>query len=197
MSKLSSFTPGDAAIILVDHQPGVLRMVASLTANIVTTNAGILARLGEELGIPTVVTSTRETLEFLGTNLDSIQRGAPRAYAARIRRDGTLNAFHEPAFVAAVKQTNRQNLIMSGLLTDVCLLHSVMSALEAGYHVQVVADASGTSTVLGDMVTYDRMRAAGAVITTTYGSLFELFPDLSVAEGKQAESIASSSLQAA
>ena len=197
MSKHLSFTPADAAIVLVDHQPGVLHMVGSLPAEVVTMNAGILARLGEELGIPTVVTSTRETLEFLGTNLDSIQRGAPKAYAARIRRDGTLNAFHDPAFVQAVKKTGRRNLVMSGLLTDVCLLHSVMSALEAGYNVQVVADASGTSSVLGDAVTYDRMRAAGAVITTTYGILFELYSDLSSAEGKKAEGIASSSLQAA
>ena len=191
------FKPNDAAIVLIDHQPGVLHMVGSLPADTVTMNAGILARLGEELGIPTVVTSTRESLAFLGTTLESIERGAPTAYAERVRRDGTLNAFHDPAFVAAVEKTGRRNLIIAGLLTDVCLLHSVVSALDAGYRVQVVADASGTTTPLADAVTYDRMRALGAVITTTYGALFELFPNLSTPEGQRAEAVASSALQPA
>ena len=198
MSSLpKSFTPADAAIVLVDHQPGVLHMVGSLPANIVTANAGLLARLGEELGVPTVVTSTRENLEFLGTNLSTIQTGAPKAYAARIRRDGTLNAFNDPAFAAAVKNTGRRNLVMSGLLTDVCLQHSVISALEAGYHVQVVADASGTTTQLADDVTHDRMRSLGAVVTTAYGVLFAMYPDFSTPDGKKAEAVANASLPAA
>ena len=188
------FTPANAAIVLVDHQPGVLGMVGSLPADVVTRNAGTLARLGEQLGIPLIVTSTRETLEFLGTNLESIRAGAPKAYAERVRRAGTLNAFHDPAFVEAIKHTGRQNLVIAGLLTDVCLFHSVVSALDAGYSVQVVVDASGTSTALGDVVTYDRLRDLGAVPTTTYGTLFELFPDLSTPEGQRAEGVAAASL---
>ncbi|MBV8741898.1 MAG: isochorismatase family protein [Sinobacteraceae bacterium] len=186
------FSPADSAILLVDHQPGVLGMVGSLPTEMVSRNAGILARLGEDLHIPLVITSTRETLEFLGTNLPPIQSGAPNAYARRIRRGGTLNAFHDPAFVEAVKKTERNNLIISGLLTDVCLAHSVISAMASGYQVQVVADASGTSSTLADGVTYDRLHDLGAVLTTTYGILFELFPDLSTLEGQRAESIAAS-----
>lgn len=195
--KLTShvpFNPADTAIVLVDHQPGVLAMVGSLPADMVTKNVGVLARLGEELKIPLVVTSTRETLAFLGPNLDSIKAGAPKAYDERVRRAGTLNAFHDPAFVKAVKSTGRKNLVMAGLLTDVCLIHSVFSALDAGYKVQIVADASGTTSALADNVTYDRMRDQGAVITTTYGILFELYPDLSTPEGKQAEGVAASSV---
>jgi nicotinamidase-related amidase len=191
------FTSDDSAIVLVDHQPGVLAMVGSLPADAVTRNVGVLARLGEELDLPLIVTSTRETVEFLGTNLPSIQAAAPKAYAARVRRAGTLNAFADDAFVRAVKNTGRSNLVIAGLLTDVCLLHSVISALGAGYAVQVVADASGTSTALADLVTLDRLRDQGAVITTTYGILFELFPDLSTAEGQRAEAVAASGAKGA
>ena len=159
----SPFTPANTAIVLVDHQPGVLAMVGSLPADVVTRNVGTLARLAEQLGIPLIVTSTRETLEFLGTNLDSIRTAAPKAYAERVGRAGTLNAFDDPAFVDAIKHTGRRNLVIAGLLTDVCLFHSVVSALDAGYKVQVVVDASGTSSALGDAVTYDRLRDLGAV----------------------------------
>lgn len=190
------FTPANAAIVLVDHQPGVLAMVGSLPAKSVAANAALLAQLGEELNIPMVITSTRENLEFLGTNLQEIQKAAPVGYKNRVRRAGTLNAFHDPAFVNAVTNLNRKNLVIAGLLTDVCLFHSVVSALKAGYNVQVVADASGTSTTLADTVTLDRLRDLGAVITSTYGILFELYSDLSTPEGQKAEGIAASSAQA-
>jgi nicotinamidase-related amidase len=194
-TKAQKVTPTNAAILLVDHQPGVLRMVSSVPAKTVTMNVVILARLGEELGIPLVITSTRENLEFLGTNLVEIQKAAPKAYASRIKRPGTLNAFDDKSFVAAVKNTNRPNLIIAGLTTDVCLFHSVGSAIKAGYNVYVVADASGTSSQLADMVTYDRLRGMGAIITTTYGILFELYPDLSKPDAQKAEGIAASALQ--
>lgn len=187
-------TPADSAIVLVDHQPGVLAMAGSLPATVISTNAAMLARLGEELGLALLITSTRENREFLGTTLPEIQAAAPKAYENRLRRAGTLNAFDDPAFVAAVKDLNRPNLIMAGLLTDVCLFNTAASALAAGYRVILVADASGTATALGDAVTYERLRGIGAEVATTYGILFELYSDLSTPEGQQAEAVASFSL---
>ncbi len=192
-----AFTPSDTAIVLVDHQPGVLAMVKSLPAAVVTANAATLARLGEQMGIPLVITSTRETLEFLGTTLKEIQAAAPKAYAQRIRRPGTLDTFHDKAFAAAVAATERPNLVIAGILTDVCLFHCAVSAVDAGYKVQVVADACGTSTALGDDVSYDRLRSLGVVVTTTYGVLFELYPDLSTSEGQRAEGVAVASVAGA
>lgn len=191
------FTPSNSAIVLADHQPGVIGMVKSLPSASVTANAALLARLGEEMGIPVVLTTTRENLEFLGTTVKEVQAAAPKAYAQRIRRPGTLDAFHDKAFAAAVAATKRPNLVIAGVLTDVCLFHCAVSAVEAGYRVQVVADACGTSTPLADEVTYDRLRDLGVVVTTTFGIVFELYPDLSTREGQQAERITSASAQGA
>jgi uncharacterized protein (DUF1330 family)/nicotinamidase-related amidase len=189
-SDYKPFTPSDSAILLIDHQPGVVAMVKSVPAEEVAANTAILARLGEQMDIPLVISSTRETLEYLGTTIEELQHAAPVAYENRIRRDGTLNAFHDPAFVDAVKALGRRNLIIAGILTDVCLWHSVVSALDAGYNVQVVADACGTTSALADTVTYDRMREIGVTVATTYGTLFELYSDLSTPEGQRAEMVA-------
>lgn len=184
------FTPGDAAILLIDHQPGVMAMIKSVDATLLAANVGLLARLGEQMKIPLVVATTRETLDYLGTSIPAIQTSAPKAYAARVRRAGTLDAFADPAFVQAVVHTGRRNLIIAGILTDVCLFNSTMSAIKAGYTVWLAADACGTGTALGDQVTYERLRAAGATVATTLGVLFELYPNLSSAEGQHAEAIA-------
>lgn len=191
------FTPADAAILLIDHQPGVMAMVKSVDEKQLATNVGILARLGEQTGIPLVVATTRENLDFLGTSIEAVQKGAPKAYAARIRRAGTLDAFDDPTFVQAVAETGRRNLIIAGVTTDVCLFQATMSAIKAGYKVLIAADACGTATPLGDQITYERLRAAGATISTTLGLLFELYPNLSTAEGQRAEAIAKGDNKAA
>jgi len=184
-----ALTAENSTILLIDHQPGVLAMVNSLPRESVAANAGILVRLGERAKVPLVVTSTREELGFLGTNIDEIKQGAPTAFANRIARGGYLDAFSDPRFVEAVQATGRHNLVMAGVLTDVCLWHSAVSALEAGYHVRVVADASGTTTELADQTTFDRLRDLEIEVSTTYGTVFELFPDLSTPAGLLAESI--------
>lgn len=79
---------------------------------------------------------------------------------------------------------------MAGLLTDVCLFHTVAAAVELGYRVLVVADASSTSTALADTVTYDRLRSLGVEAASTYGILFELYPEVSTSEGQRAEAVA-------
>ena len=96
------FTPADASIILVDHQPGVVAMIQSVPIRHVVANSATLAKLANDLGLPHVITTTRETVDRLGTTIEAIQKAAPLAYANRIRRPGTLNAFHDPAFAEAV-----------------------------------------------------------------------------------------------
>ena len=195
-STYKPFTPDDAAVVLVDHQPGVVAMMHSVPVETMTFNTAFLARLGEELDIPLLITSTREDEGVLGTTLPEIQQAAPRAYRNRIRRAGTMDAFLDPAFVAALKALGRKNLVMAGLTTDVCLWHSAFSANEAGYTVHAVADASGSSSALVDMVYYDRMRALGIGVGSAMGTLLELYPNLSTPEGKRAEAVVHTQAQA-
>jgi len=195
--RYAPFTPADAAILLVDHQPGVMAMVKSVEPDLLAANVGLLARLGELTDIPIVVATTRETLDFLGTSIDAVRDGAPKAYAERIRRAGTLDAFADPAFARAVADTGRRNLIIAGILTDVCLFHTAMSAIAAGYAVWIAADACGTGSALGDQITYKRLRGSGATIATTLGILFELYPNLSTPEGQRAEAIATGEVKMA
>jgi len=185
-----SLTPRNSAILLIDHQPGVFAMVNSAPHDAVAANVGLLARLGEQTELPLVVTTTREDVDYIGLSIDEIQNGAPTAYAERIARGGFLDAFSDPRFVDAVQATGRHNLIMAGILTDVCLWHSAISAVEAGYHMRVIADAGGTTSELADRVTYDRLRDLDVEVGTTYGTLFDLFPDLGTPEGQLAEAIA-------
>jgi nicotinamidase-related amidase len=183
-----SFSPQNSAILLVDHQELTVNWVHSIPRETLQANVRMLARLGAEMHIPLVVTTTMETTQ-VGPTIKDIQTLAPQAYADRIRRGGTLSAFLDPAFAKAVKTTGRKNLIIAGLTSDICLMHTVESALRAGYKVEVVADASGSMTPLADEVTWARMRSMGAIVTDGNQVLTELFPDFGTPEGQKAAQI--------
>jgi hypothetical protein len=60
-----------------------------------------------------------------------------------IDRPGIISVWDDPKFVAAIEKTGRKNLIMAGVTVDVCLAFAAMQAVEAGYTVYGVVDASG------------------------------------------------------
>lgn len=60
-----------------------------------------------------------------------------------IDRPGIISAWDDPKFVAAVEKSGRKNLIMAGVTVDVCLAFAAMQAVDAGYNVYGVIDASG------------------------------------------------------
>lgn len=182
-----AITPDDAAIVLIDHQDMTVGWIHSQPQETTVNTTRMLARVGAELGVPLLVTSTME--DAIGTNIKDIQELAPEAYANRVKRGGTLNAFLDPDFPAAVQALGRGKLILAGLTTDICLFHSAVGALDAGYEVQVVADACGSSAPLSDAVTFDRLRGLGATITVANQVLSELFTDFGTDIGRQAQQI--------
>ena len=183
----SSYTPQDSAILLIDHQDMTVGWINSQPRETCINNVRMLARIGEELGVPLLVTSTME--DQIGTNIKDIQELAPAAYARRIKRGGTLNTFLDPSFVDAVHGLGRQKLILAGLTTDICLFHSAVGALQAGYDIQVVGDACGSSSQLADNLTFSRLRSLSAIITDGNQILSELYTDFGTAQGQKAQQI--------
>ena len=64
-----------------------------------------------------------------------------------IDRPGIISAWDDPKVVAAIEKAGRKNLIMAGVTIDVCLAFAAMQAVEAGYNVYGVVDASGALEV--------------------------------------------------
>ena len=55
--------------------------------------------------------------------------------APYIARPGNINAWDNEDFVNAVKKTGRKQLIIAGVVTEVCVAFPALSAIEAGYEV--------------------------------------------------------------
>jgi nicotinamidase-related amidase len=126
---------------------------------------------------------------FQGLLLDDLQTIAPKAYAARIKRPGIVDAWMYDDFRRAVEATGRKRLIMAGLTNDVCVVYPAISALEAGYEVQVVVHAGGSPTQVADETAIRRMERAGVTITSTNQLMAELAVDWSDPRGQKIQAI--------
>lgn len=72
-----------------------------------------------------------------GLLLEVIQKANPEAYAARVKRQGIVNAWNDPAFAEAVRKTGKKQLIVAGVTTDVCLVPPALSMQAEGFHIKV------------------------------------------------------------
>lgn len=170
------FTTADAAMLLIDHQVGTIKLALSTPHDEIVRNTRALARTAVESGMPLVLTSSQEE-RFQGPLLDGLQQIAPEAYAARVKRPGVVDCWLYEPFKKAVLATGRKKLIMAGLTNDVCVVFPAISAVEDGMEVQVVVDAGGSPTKAADAAAIERMRGHGVTITSTNQVMAELATD--------------------
>lgn len=163
----------NSALLLIDHQVGTAGWMHSGPVDVMKRNAIALAKAAAITGMPVVMTSSQED-KTQGPLFSELAELLPEAFAARIKRTGVVDCFDDPAFAQAVKATGRKNLILCGLLTEVCVVYPALSAIGDGYNVQVVVDASGSGTKMGDDIALARMRQAGASVASTIQMLSEI-----------------------
>ncbi|MCM0148936.1 hydrolase [Photobacterium galatheae] len=164
----------NAAVLLVDHQTGLLSLVRDIDPDKFKNNVLALANMALYFQLPTILTTSFEQGPN-GPLVPELKEMFPDA--PYIARPGQINAWDNDDFVQAVKATGKKQLIVAGVVTEVCVAFPVLSAIEAGYEVFVIADASGTFNAMTRDAAWDRMSAAGAQMMTWFGAACELHRD--------------------
>lgn len=164
----------NAAVLLVDHQAGLLSLVRDIEPERFNNNVLALADAAKYFGLPTILTTSFED----GPNGPLIpELKALFPDAPYIARPGQINAWDNADFVNAVKATGKKQLLIAGVVTEVCVAFPALSALEEGYEVFVVTDASGTFNEIARDSAWNRMSAAGAQLINWFGVACELHRD--------------------
>lgn len=184
----NKFTVENAAMLLIDHQQGTIKLAQNISYDEIVQNTRALARTAVETGMALVLTSSEEE-NFQGLLLEDVQKLAPEAYEQRIKRPGIVDAWEFEPFKKAVEATGKKKLIMAGLTNDVCIVFPAISATEDGYEVQVVIDAGGSPTQVADETSTQRMKDNGVTLTTTNQLMAELAYDWSNGAGHQIQTI--------
>ncbi|ROQ18540.1 nicotinamidase-related amidase [Marinimicrobium koreense] len=164
----------DAAVLLVDHQTGLLSLVRDIQPDTFKNNVLALADLAQYFNLPTILTTSFENGPN-GPLVPELKEIFPEA--PFIARPGQINAWDNEEFLEAVKATGKKQLIIAGVVTEVCVAFPVLSALAEGYEVFVITDASGTFNPITRDAAWDRMSSAGAQLMTWFGAACELHRD--------------------
>lgn len=163
--------PEDAVMLLIDHQSGLFQLVRDMDQEVLRQRAIALAKVAKLGNIPTFTTASVPDGPN-GPLIPEIHQVNPDA--VYIPRTGQINAWDNPAWVEAIEKTERKSLIIAGTLTSVCMAFPALSALEAGYKVFCVIDASGNWSPMATDITIARVTQAGAMVTDTYAVLAEI-----------------------
>ena len=152
--------PNDAVMLLIDHQSGLFQTVGDMPMPVLRNHAAALAKMATLANIPGITTASVPQGPN-GPLIPEIHANAP--HAKYVARKGEINAWDNPDFVAAVKATGRKTLIIAGTITSVCMAFPAISAVQDGYKVFVVIDASGTYSKMAQEITLARVVQAGVV----------------------------------
>ncbi|MGZ9076538.1 MAG: isochorismate family cysteine hydrolase YcaC [Burkholderiaceae bacterium] len=164
----------NAVVLLVDHQAGLISLVQDYSPGEFKNNVLALAAVAKFMNLPTILTTSFEDGPN-GPLVPELKQMFPDA--PFIPRPGQINAWDNDDFVTAIKETGRNQLIIAGVVTDVCVAFPALSALEEGYDVFVVTDASGTFNEAVRHAAWLRMANAGAQMMNWFSVACELHRD--------------------
>ncbi|MFD0707971.1 isochorismate family cysteine hydrolase YcaC [Photorhabdus akhurstii] len=164
----------NVAVLLVDHQTGLLSLVRDIEPDKFKNNILALSDLAKYFHLPTILTTSFET----GPNGPLIPELREQFLdAPYIARPGNINAWDNDDFVKAVKATGKKQLLIAGVVTEVCVAFPALSAIEEGFDVFVVTDASGTFNEMTRNAAWDRMSQAGVQLMSWFAVACELHRD--------------------
>ncbi|GMU39012.1 MAG: isochorismatase family protein [Phycisphaerae bacterium] len=172
--KRERWTPDNCVFAFIDHQTGLMNLVDSARSTEFKSMVIALAKTAKLHKVPSVITTSAETGPN-GPFLPEVLALLPDA--PLISRPGQINAWENADFVEAIRKTGRKKIVMSGITTDVCVAFAALSALDAGYEVYVVVDASGSMNADTQTASLMRMSDAGAIMGTWFAIACEMLYD--------------------
>ena len=82
-----------------------------------------------------------------------------------------------------------KSVILSGIETHVCVQSTCLTLLQQGFDVHVVVDACSSRTMVDRMFAFDRMKSAGAWLTTTESVILSILQDASHHKFKEVQKL--------
>ena len=156
----------DSLLLVVDIQEKLAPAI--FEADEITRNSVRLLEGARQLGVPAFV--SEHYVKGLGHSLPAIRTAA---VDARIFEKIHFSCAAEPGVLDLLRASGRNQVLLTGSETHVCVLQTALGLLAAGFTVFLVADAASSRTPANRQAAIERMRTAGVHVATTEMVLFE------------------------
>jgi len=168
------------ALLVIDIQEKLLPPI--FNKDQLVRNSQLLIRLAGILKIPAMMTV--QYAKGLGNTVAEIASLLPGTEPIDKQ---AFSCFGSDVFCSALKRLpgNRNTVMLCGMESHICVTQTALGALREGYIVHVASDAVGSRAEWNWKIGLDRMRAAGAVISSTEMIVYELLRSSGTAAFKE------------
>jgi len=166
-------TSENAALILVDHQVGLMTGVRDYSTGELKHNVVALAKAAKSLKLPIVVTTTARD-SMWGPTFPELVEALP---GIEIIDRSSVNAFDDARVASAILATGRKKLIFAGISLEVCAALPAITAMSKGLDAYVAVDASGTFSETKRQAGLLRMQQAGVILSDYATLMVEILKD--------------------
>jgi nicotinamidase-related amidase len=160
--------PNRCTLIVIDIQERLLPPIFQKEQ--LLRNTQLLIRMAGILKIPTLLST--QYSKGLGNTVPEVASLLPETVPLEKL---TFSCFASDVFCSALKRVpgNRNSVLLCGMESHICVAQTALAALRDGYLVHVASDAVSSRTEWNWKIGLDRMRAAGAVISSTEMAIYE------------------------
>jgi nicotinamidase-related amidase len=173
-SELELLTNRNSVLVLVDYQPIMIKSIASGDKTIIKKAAVLAAKAASILEVPVVLSSINPK------NNGDVFREITEIFPEQevfARKVPSFDAFEDQRTYDAIKRTNKDKLVISGLWTSMCFTYTALHAIKEGYDVYGLMDAAGDSTVDAHNYGVKRMLKVGVIPITLESLVSEWMHD--------------------
>jgi nicotinamidase-related amidase len=154
----------DTGLLVIDVQEKLVPKIAGAAA--LVRNIAFLLEAAEILGVP--VQATEQYPRGLGPTVAELRPRLPE----RPDKVG-FSSCAVPSVVETFHRLARPKVVLTGIETHVCVLHTALDLLAGGFRIFLPVDAVGARYRLDHDTALRRLEQAGAVLTTAEGCAFE------------------------
>src|SRR6201997_3754288 len=166
-------TSQNTALVLVDHQVGLMTGVRDIPTGELKHNVVGLAKAAKLHNLPIIVTTTARD-SMWGPTFPELVEALP---AIEIINRTTVNAFDDARVSRAIEASGRTKLIFAGISLEICAAFPAMTAVAKGLDAYVAVDASGTFSETKRQVGLLRMLQAGVILSDYAALMVEILRD--------------------
>lgn len=174
---MSTLTASNAALLLLDIQPGIVDNSHTQSARLLKLAASVSVKAAGLLGIPAFVSvvpmgpeAPEPVSELKGLPLFARQHAG---------------SFDQPSIREALAATGLKTLAIGGVVSEVAVLHGALTAIREGYTVHVLVDCCGGLSERTEQAAFRQIERAGGLLSSVASFYTQIAGDFTKSEGQQ------------
>ncbi len=169
------------SLAVIDMQEKLINAIPQEIRESTIRNSNILIETAKTLNIP--ITVTEQYPKGLGSTIPEIKDAIGDGFKPIEKL--VFSCARSPEFKSALKEKGREEVLICGIETHVCVLQTVLDLINQGYKVHVPADAVTSRKELDWEIGIKLIERAGGIVGTTETFVFQLLERAGTEEFKK------------